>query len=103
MKFYHATALKNMSSITDDGVIHKGIDGCVYLTTDPLDALKFIYIRGIKEIAVFEVELKKKLVKESFDHSQRFFQCNAYYYEGDIHNITGLSTYDLNDLESRDQ
>ena len=62
----------------------------------------YIYIRGIKEIAVFEVELKKKLVKESFDHSREFFQCKAYYYEDDIHDndITGLSTYDLNDLEN---
>ena len=92
-----------MNSIIDDGVIRKGIDGCVYLTTHPLDALKFIYIRGIKEIAVFEVELKKKLIKESFDHSEKFFQCKAYYYDDDIHTITGLSTYDLNDLESEAQ
>ena len=61
MKFYHATTLENMNGILKDKIIHKGIEGCVYLTTNP---------------------------------------CKAYYYEDDIYNITGLSTYDLNDLES---
>ncbi len=83
MKYYHATDIKNTISILDNG-IKTGIDGCVYLTKTKEDAVKFIALRTDNDIIVFEVELNEKKVKESYDHSEKFFKCKAYYYSKDI-------------------
>lgn len=96
MKYYHATDARNLSSILDEG-IKPGIDGAVYLTTTPQDALKFMVIRGTVDIVVFEVNLLRKWVEESFDHNANFFKCKAYYYDGTIsaEKITDAWKYDL--------
>ena len=83
MKFYHATQCDNARKIVSDGKI-KAHAGEVFLCRTPLDACKFLVIRGVKKITVFELNLKKDEVHESFDHSEAFFQCKAYVHDGDI-------------------
>lgn len=88
MKFYHATTPENMRKILDDGCIKHSVGNVVFLCRKPMDACKFLAIRGIKKISVIEVELKKNQTEESNDHSEAFFQCKAYTHEGDI-KLTG--------------
>lgn len=66
-------------------MLEKGIlpgpDGLIYLCTDPTDSAKFLYIRGHRDIIVYEVKVPKKLsdtIIETFDHSPTFFQCRAF-------------------------
>ena len=77
MKFYHATDKKNLGPILIDG-IKPGIDGYVYLCKTAVDALKFMLVRCVQDIIVFEVSLKESEVEETFDHSEAFFKCKAY-------------------------
>lgn len=72
MKFYHATTEENMRKILGDGVIKHSIGGAVFLCRNPIDACKFLVIRGYRKICVVEVDLKKNEVDESFDHSEAF-------------------------------
>jgi len=81
--YYHATPYENLPSIIEKGIL-RGQDGYVYLTTDPVDATKFLRIRGYDEILVCEVALEEDLVEESYDHSEAFFRCKAYIYPEDI-------------------
>ena len=75
--FYHATPVENLCSIMDKGLI-KGIDGIVYLTEKPEEAIRFLAIRGYKEAIVCKVVLEEDLVEEQFDHNPNFFKCRAY-------------------------
>lgn len=84
MKFYHATTTENMEKIAATGIIRKSWDGVVYLCTDPIDACKFLVLRGLRKMCVIETELNEEDVEESFDHSQAFFKCRAYMHRGDI-------------------
>ena len=97
MKYYHAAPADTMDKISADGVIKKGYDGRVYLCKNPDDAAKFIAIRGCKNIEVIEVELRESQVKESFDHSESFFGCKAYYSDQNIDLYGGelIFTYDM--------
>ena len=97
MKYYHATHKKNLGSILIEG-IKPGIDGCVYLCTTPVDAVKFLVVKAIKEIVVFEVDLDKKDILESFDHSEAFFKCKAYLTLNhiDSNSITNVYDYSIN-------
>ena len=88
MKFYHATTEEKMEQIFIDGEIRSGWDGCVYLCKKAVDACKFLAIRGFKKMVVVEVELEENEVNESNDHNERFFQCKAYTYNGNI-TVTG--------------
>lgn len=83
-KFYHATIKENMKKIVKDERIKASWDGVVYLCKDPIDACKFLVIRGLREVSVIEVELPEEKVQESYDHSQAFFKCKAYMHDGDI-------------------
>lgn len=98
MKFYHATRVENISSILTLG-IQSHLEG-VYLCEKPEDALKFLRIRGIKQIAVFEVNIRKnsKKLVESFDHSYAIFKCRAFIYMDNIplENITNCVMYQFN-------
>lgn len=85
MKFYHATTEENMRKILGDGVIKHSIGGAVFLCRNPIDACKFLVIRGYRKMCVVEVDLKKNEVDESFDHSEAFFQCKAFIHNGDIY------------------
>lgn len=84
MKFYHAAEVKNVSSIVETG-LRSHYEG-VYLCEKPEDAMKFLRVRGIKKIAVFEVNIRKndKSLCESFDHSYIFFKCRAFIYVDNI-------------------
>lgn len=83
MKFYHATSLENMQKIIDDGKI-KSSFGEVFLCKKPLDACKFLVLRGLRKVYVIEVELNKNNIQESYDHAESFFRCKAYVHNGDI-------------------
>lgn len=78
---YHATSVTNLSSIVAEG-IHTGIDGCVYFAETKDDAIKFVSLRYLGQpIVVFEVNIPdedERLIQESFDHSQKFYQCRAW-------------------------
>ena len=54
MKYYHATGVENSGKILVEG-LKAGIDGGVYLCEKPEDAMKFLYIRGITTIDIYEV------------------------------------------------
>ncbi len=86
--FYHGTPYENMLNIMENG-IDPGPDGLVYMCEKPEDCAKFLYIRGIRNIAVFKIKIPKKLennVEETFDHSYDFFKCRAFGYFGHIDN-----------------
>jgi hypothetical protein len=85
--FYHATSYINLGKIINQGLKVDKIEGVIYLTDDPKDALKFLYIRGIKDLIVIKLKaskLDKTKLYESFDHDYSFFKCRAYVYEKDI-------------------
>lgn len=95
-EYFHATPYKNLESIIDQG-IHRGWDGVVYLTDKREEALRFVAIRGCKDILVCEVELNEANIKESFDHNESFFKCKAYMYDEDINpaEITNAWRYNM--------
>ena len=88
MKYYYATTKECIAKIVKDRVISHSCGGVVFLCTDPIDACKFIAIRGEKEVYTIEVDLPEDCIKESDDHSETFFRCKAYTYFGDI-KLTG--------------
>lgn len=103
MKFYHATTKEAAASIQRDGVLKAGPFGEVFLCRNPLDACKFLIVRGVLQVSVFEVNLKFSEVTESHDHSEKFFMCKAYAHDGDIA-VSGrvpVRTYDFQDLARR--
>jgi len=83
--FYHATDKANLGKILMQGI--KATREGVYLADKPEYAVRFLMIRGIKDIIVFKIDAKKldkKKLFESYDHSRSFFKCRAYIYEEDI-------------------
>jgi len=74
MRFYHAAPKETMMKIYAEGVLKKSWDGVVYMCKDPIDACKFLVIRGMRQMSVIELELDEKEVEESHDHSETFFQ-----------------------------
>lgn len=100
MKFYHATTKEAAASIQKDGVLKAGPFREVFLCRSPLDACKFLIIRGVLQVSVFEVNLKRSEVTESHDHSEGFFQCKAYTHDGDIavSDRVPVRTYDFQNL-----
>ena len=83
---WHATDYNNLVSIMENGII-TGPDGIVYLCDTEMDAAKFLAVRGCKHILTLEIKIYKKdeaKIRETFDHSQRFFNCKAYGYAGNI-------------------
>ena len=83
-KFYHATTAASMTAIRKEGVLRAGSFGEVFFCREPLDACKFLVIRGLRSVEVIEVELDEAAVEESYDHSESFFGCKAYVHHGDI-------------------
>ena len=74
MRFYHAAPKETMMKIYAEGVLKKSWDGVVYMCKDPIDACKFLAIRGMRQMSVIELELDEKEVEESHDHSETFFK-----------------------------
>lgn len=73
MRFYHAAPKETMMKIYAEGVLKKSWDGVVYMCKDPIDACKFLVIRGMRQMSVIELELDEKEVEESHDHSETLF------------------------------
>ena len=84
MKFYHAAPRETMEKIVGEGKIRKSWDGEVYLCKKPEDSCKFLVIRGMRKMSVIEVDISESSTRESHDHSEAFFRCKAYMYDGDI-------------------
>lgn len=76
--YFHATAYSNLDSIVSNGIKNDNIEGIVYLCETANDCLKFLSLRGIKDILVIEVKLDEKEVFETFDHSKEFFKCKCF-------------------------
>lgn len=96
---YHATDYNNLISILEHG-LKPGYDEVVYLAETPEDALKFVCLRGYKNIVTLQVKIYKKdedKIQETFDHNYNFFKCRAFGYYGTIppKNITPLMKYEL--------
>ena len=49
MRFYHAAPKETMMKIYAEGVLEKSWDGVVYMCKDPIDACKFLVIRGMRQ------------------------------------------------------
>lgn len=94
-RYFHATTHENAEKIMQDGVIRKGIDGGVYICKQPLEAARFVAIRGHETGTIFEVELEERKVVEAHDHNEAFFGCKAYMYMDDIptQKIVKISRY----------
>ena len=83
---WHATEYKNLVSILDNGII-PGPDKLVYLCENGIDAAKFVAVRGCRDILLCQIKIYKAdedKIKETFDHSERFFKCRAFGYKGAI-------------------
>lgn len=82
--FYHATSEDGFYAIMREGV---KVVGGVYLADSYQNAAKFLLIRGVNPIYVIKIsgkKLDKAKLSESFDHSESFFKCKAYVYDGDV-------------------
>ena len=77
MKYYHATPMENLTSISTEG-IRLSPDGVVYLCTKPEDCLKFALVHGVTNVLVLEVNIPANWVIETFDHSETFFKCRCW-------------------------
>lgn len=97
MKMYHATSYENLYSILDEGLVTNNIENIVYLCEKPEEAVRFPYIHLVRDIVVFEVEVNKKNVIETFDHSEAFFKCKAFGHKGNIpaSKIKNVYRYDM--------
>ena len=87
MRFYHAAPKETMMKIYAEGVLKKSWDGVVYMCKDPIDACKFLVIRGMRQMSVIELELDEKEVEESHDHS---------FYERSLDNAYEISVDESN-------
>lgn len=74
-RYFHATTHENAKKIMQDGVIRKGMDGGVYICKQPLEAARFVAIRGHETGTIFEVELEERKIVEAHDHNEAFFKC----------------------------
>lgn len=94
-KYYHATDYKNLISILGLGLTAENIEKAVFLCKKPEDALKFPYLRGLRDILVIEVDVPESKISESYDHSYEFWQCKAYMHDGPIpiEQFTNLRRY----------
>ena len=85
-KYYHATSYDNLSSIMSNG-LKTSMEGIVYMTENPTDAVKFVALRSIPKILVVEIKTLKKHeydIIETTDHNYSFFGCESYGYVGHI-------------------
>lgn len=87
MFLYHATDESKMIAIQQEGLLKKYAGG-VYLAPTAEDAAKFMVLRfDVENVAIIRVDVSKldeSLLKESYDHSEAFFKCRAFVYNGDI-------------------
>lgn len=95
--FYHATSKENIASILCNGLI-AGNQGCVFMTENEDEAVRFLLLRQIPEIVTIKIKVYKEdydKVQETFDHNYRFFKCKAFGYFGDIsvENISASRIY----------
>ena len=90
---YHATTRENAMKIFGSHCIKPGIDGLVYMADTAENALKFLSPyheaaqKGKFVATVIPIRIKKAdeaKVIETHDHSEEYFKCRAYGYEGEI-------------------
>lgn len=55
VKLYHATTPETAERILSDGVLKADAFGEVFLCRKPLDACKFVVIRGVTLVSVLEI------------------------------------------------
>lgn len=55
--YYHATTEENVYSIMDDGEIHAGCDGLVYMCINPDHAARFAAVHGLRKIFVLKINI----------------------------------------------
>lgn len=72
MLLYHATDLKNMGSIDENGLKARG--GFVFLAEDADLAAAFLLLRGVKNVIAIAVDLPNEDLEESFDHNEEMFK-----------------------------
>ena len=86
MKYYHATSVNCAQQIALDGEIRPGYTGEIFLADSVDNAVKFVCFRLIGEqIVILEIDgLDESKISESYDHSEAFFGCKAWCYEGAI-------------------
>ena len=73
MILYHATEPSNAGGILTQGLKTSG--GVVYLASDPTTAALFLWIKGITQCTVFEVDLPVSCkVEKSDDHNDDYFK-----------------------------
>lgn len=85
-KYYHATDYNNLGSILTNG-LKPSMEGIVFMTEEPIDAVKFVALRGIPKILVVEIKTLKKHEKniiETLDHNHRILDCKSYGFIGGI-------------------
>lgn len=62
--YYHATPYENLESILENG-IKRGVDGVVYLTEGRDETMRFLLIRGYRDILTVEVLIDSENVDAS--------------------------------------
>lgn len=98
MIVYHATKFENLGSILDNGLlVDKSPDKMIYFADTEIGAASFMAVRLCKDILIIKVDIPESELKESFDHSKKFFKCRAFVYDKDIasNEFEGLSRYQL--------
>lgn len=98
---YHATEYSNLISILDNGIEARNAEKLVYLAETSDDAVKFLLLRGIKDIVTFKVKIYKKdeeKLIETFEHNYNIFKCRAFGYAGNIkpENVEAYKKYQFN-------
>lgn len=85
--YYHATKPENLGSILSNG-LRPSWDGLVYLADSVENAAKFgFFANDGKEVMIYTVKTFKadeSKLEEVHDHSEQFFGCKAYGYNGAI-------------------
>ena len=102
-RYFHATTHENAEKIMQDGVIRKSYDGGVYICKQPLEAARFVAIRGHETGTIFEVELEERKVVETHDHNEAFFGCKAYMYMDDIPTVKVVKISRYSTKEGEDE
>lgn len=69
MKLYHATSRKNKGNISEQG-LKRGGYGVVFLAESLELAKGFMVLYGEFDMIVYETDLPKDKVEESFDHNE---------------------------------
>lgn len=83
--YYHATDYSNLYSIMQNGLLANNTENIVYLCEKEEDAIKFAYMHRVMHAVTFKVTVRQpSKIIETFDHSQAFFKCRCFGFQGNI-------------------